>query len=89
MNLIRHLKNVKWSSNKSVFARSPDNGHYDAVDALIYLIRNIVYSKNPYPASYGLNLNAKDVFVTNYNKFNETSHANTYRAIFNVKKKVS
>lgn len=30
-NLIRHLKNVRWASekNKNTFARSPDNGHYD------------------------------------------------------------
>ena len=36
--LIRHLRNVKWANkNRETFARSPDDGHYDAVDALKYL----------------------------------------------------
>lgn len=63
--LVRHLKNVKWRSlnDKSTFARSPDNGHYDAVDALIYFIRNVYYTKNPYPAH--LQLNTKEIFYYN------------------------
>src|SRR5690606_33868657 len=36
--LITHMKNATWSKSKSKgykeFARSSDNGHYDAVDAL-------------------------------------------------------
>ena len=57
--LIYHVKNACWdkssrSSGYRQFARSADAGHYDAVDALIYLIRNIVYSKNPYPSHYGV-----------------------------------
>jgi hypothetical protein len=56
--LISHLKNATWEKTNSrkgyrQFARSADNGHYDAVDALIYLIRNVVYGKNPYPDHYG------------------------------------
>jgi len=56
--LIAHMKNATWevsSSRKGYreFSRSSDHGHYDAVDALIYLIRNIVYGKNPYPNHYG------------------------------------
>ena len=49
--LLRHLKNVKWkkSSNKSEFDRSPDDGHYDAVDACLYLFRAIDPTRNPYP----------------------------------------
>lgn len=67
--LIRHLKNVKWDSSGKKFARSPDNGHYDLVDALVYLIRHIVYSKNPYPAHYDLNLRREDMFVSNPNNY--------------------
>lgn len=56
--LIAHMKNATWKKGNSKgykeFARSSDDGHYDAVDALIYLIRNIVYSKNPYPSHYGV-----------------------------------
>jgi hypothetical protein len=35
------------------FARSPDAGHYDAIDSLIYLVRNVQKTKNPYPPGYG------------------------------------
>lgn len=56
--LISHMKNATWEQTTSrkgyrEFSRSADNGHYDACDALIYLIRNIVYGKNPYPSHYG------------------------------------
>ena len=60
--LIYHLQYATWArrsekaintSNYKQFARSADAGHFDAVDALIYLIRNVVYGKNPYPSDYG------------------------------------
>jgi len=72
VNLIRHLDNVKWSSakNKQLFGRSPDNGHYDFVDALIYFTRAVQYSKNPYPAHYDLNKGGA-VFVPNVDFYNE------------------
>jgi len=85
--LIRHLKNVKWDSktNRIRFARSPDCGHYDAVDALKYFVRHVVYTKNPYPAHYDLNM--KDLYVHNPEKFYSKSPAEVYRKIFNVKPK--
>ena len=65
--LIYHLKGASWkensnpNSNVRIFARLSDppdhtvrGGHADALDALIYLVRNVVKSKNPYPAGYGL-----------------------------------
>lgn len=60
--LIYHLKYATWArktekaisaSGYKAFARSADGGHFDSLDALIYLIRNVVYGKNPYPAHYG------------------------------------
>lgn len=51
-NLIKHLKSAVWSKNKKSFARSSEMGHYDFIDALIYLIRNINYNKNPYPDGF-------------------------------------
>lgn len=86
--LLRHLRNIKWKSpnNKTVFGRSPDNGHYDAVAALIYFVRSIIYTKNPYPAHYNLNL--KDLYVNNPENFYKRDKDATYRAIFNVKKKM-
>lgn len=53
VNLIRHLKGATWDKSGKKYARSPDSGHYDCVDALIYLLRNIVKSKNPFPPGYG------------------------------------
>jgi len=51
--LISHLKNATWNKSRKSFDRSVDNGHYDAVDSLKYLVRNIDTSRNPYPANYG------------------------------------
>lgn len=55
--LIAHLKACTWVKSKTAvgykkFARAADGSHYDAVDALIYLLRNVVYGKNPYPKGY-------------------------------------
>jgi hypothetical protein len=52
--LIFHLKNATWNKNKTEYERSLDGGHYDLIDALAYLIRNIAYSRNPYPKGYGM-----------------------------------
>lgn len=69
VTLIRHLLNVKWYSpnNKTKFARSPDDGHYDAVEACKYMVRHVQYNKNPYPSHYDLNMT--DVFVPNPDRF--------------------
>lgn len=93
--LLRHLKNVKWKSatNKDRFARSPDDGHYDAVDALKYFVRSINYNKNPYPSHYN-----KELYqyyapeVRNSPGFNPTHEqkedkTNIYKAIFGIRKK--
>lgn len=87
ITLLRHLKNVKWDNKtqKSSFSRSPDCGHYDTVDALKYLIRNIVYTKNPYPANY--NMNMRDLHIQNPEKFSSLNHMDVYRKIFNTRKK--
>lgn len=50
--LISHLKNAIWNKNRTSYVRSQDNGHYDAIDSLKYLCRNVNFGKNPYPASY-------------------------------------
>jgi phage terminase large subunit len=52
--LIQHLKYATWATNKKTYARDTNNGHYDAVDALKYLVRNVQMTKNPYPTNYGL-----------------------------------
>jgi hypothetical protein len=51
--LLRHLKNAKWKKGaKEEFERTPKDGHYDLVDALLYMLRNIDFRKNPYPNGY-------------------------------------
>jgi hypothetical protein len=84
--LIRHLRNVKWhnTNTKHTFARSPDDGHYDAVDALVYLLRSIVYIKNPYPAHYGRN--TKDLHVHNPdNYYKQSGSVAVFKKIFGIK----
>lgn len=83
VTLIRHLKNAKWrtATNKKEYARSPDEGHYDGVDAGVYLLRNIVYSKNPYPIGY--DLNRKDLFISNPDKLKyQSSQVDAFRKVF-------
>lgn len=87
--LIRHLKNAKWNKSKTSFARSPDNGHYDCVDALIYLIRSISYTRNPYPNNY--NIDTRNLFQTNkpssnpYQTSQLSSAVEVFKKAFKVK----
>lgn len=66
-NLILQLKHCKWkitgSNNKREFTRSDTHAHYDLCDAVLYFVRSINYSKNPYPEHY--NMNPKDLFIVN------------------------
>jgi len=47
--LIAHLKNGIWNPKRQLFERSGDFGHFDAIDALVYMVRNIHKGHNPYP----------------------------------------
>lgn len=83
-HLIRHLDNVKWASakNKQTFGRSPDNGHYDFVDALIYFTRVVHYGKNPYPANY--DLGGGEIFVPNMELYNNQRRSETMVALHKI-----
>jgi hypothetical protein len=63
--LINHLKYATWDKSRKTFTRSTDGAHYDAVDALIYLLRNIDKNRNPYPSGFrrGLNGSRDDWFT--------------------------
>lgn len=52
--LIFHLESAIWNKARNSYVRSGDQGHYDAVDALKYLCRNVNMNKNPYPSNYHL-----------------------------------
>lgn len=51
-SLMYHLEGAVWNKDRTKYARSADKGHYDLVDALVYLCRNVNFHKNPYPANY-------------------------------------
>lgn len=51
--LIGCLKYGVWDNKRKQFARSKVYGHYDHLDALIYLSRNIAQNSNPIPLSHG------------------------------------
>lgn len=53
--LISHLEAGVWNKQKTSFARSGTKfGHFDAIDSLKYLVRNVDFNRNPFPAGYGL-----------------------------------
>lgn len=52
-NLIFQLKIGLWNESKKDFKRGDKTGHLDAIDALIYLVRNVNEYKNPTPATAG------------------------------------
>lgn len=81
-NLIYQLKTATWSKNRKTFDRSPDAGHYDLIDALIYLVRNVQWHKNPYPV--GGTGKAFDVFSKSSQQLNNA--AQTIKNLFKVKK---
>lgn len=92
--LITHLKFGKWeNSNRGTsrkFGRSPDHGHYDAIDALIYMIRNIPRGKNPFPPGYRLGFlgRSSDLFVKNpHNEEDNTDINQAFADMFKVKRR--
>jgi hypothetical protein len=52
--LISHLENGVWNKQRTKFDQSGQFGHYDAIAALIYFVRNVNFNKNPYPAYHDL-----------------------------------
>ena len=48
--LIRQLKTAVWKDNRKEFERTKTEGHFDCVDALIYMLRNAPRYENPYPS---------------------------------------
>jgi hypothetical protein len=54
VSLAYQLKVGLWNERKTDFLRGEKTGHLDAVDALIYLHRNIDEHHNPYPQNVGV-----------------------------------
>lgn len=53
--LIGCLRYGVWNKNKTDFDRSKAYGHFDALAALVYLVRNTDHQVNPIPTYYGKN----------------------------------
>lgn len=64
--LISQLSSTTWNKQRTQFDRNSE-GHGDLLDALIYMVRNIMRNKDPYPANYGDESNPYDFFDRNLN----------------------
>lgn len=49
---ISHCRHAVWNDARTSFERSGDHGHFDALDALLYMHRSVVRGRNPYPPEY-------------------------------------
>lgn len=83
ITLITHLESGIYNKSKTSFERSADNGHFDAIDSLKYLVRNIQVNRNPYPKGY---LDARTFGEELFNKTIKHPQVNEFNKIFNVKK---
>lgn len=68
--LIDSLKYGLWNDTRKEFARSKVLGHYDAIAAMMYLIRNIDENTNPIPKKRGFDI-VQDILEdeNNYKQF--------------------
>lgn len=63
--LITHLEAAVWNKSKTSFDRSADMGHFDAIDSLKYMVRNVQQTKNPYPPGYLVKYNENSFELNN------------------------
>lgn len=87
-----HLENATWNKQRNSFERMPDSpdktvkgGHADAVDALVYLVRNVIYTKNPYPHDYD-ELKGDNVFSSRRKKYLDPDLVAQIKSMLNIKK---
>lgn len=62
-NLIRQLETAiyrKSASGKQYDFERDADGHFDLVDALVYLIRSVIWTRNPFPPGYSPHLQASN-----------------------------
>lgn len=50
--LISHLQLATWEKSRKDYKRSADSGHYDFIDALVYMVRNLDMQRNPFPKGF-------------------------------------
>lgn len=65
--LVGCLKYGVWDSKKKKFAQSTAYGHFDALAALIYLVRYLDKHANPVPATYGFDVRNSRIKTPRHN----------------------
>jgi hypothetical protein len=80
-NLLDCLRFGLWDEDRKAWERSDRLGHFDALAALMYLVRNVDMRTNPIPSDYGKP--AADWFVTKQQQ-RETTRAK-FKKAFNLK----
>ena len=92
-HLIYHLSAAQWDKARNKFKHLKDSitgnvqgGHADALDALIYLVRNIMESKNPYPSEYG-SLRGSNVFKGGRPEKEDGTLVEFMKSVMNLNKK--
>lgn len=75
--LIGCMKYGVWDKNRNQFARSLIYGHFDALAALIYLVRNLNKSHNPIPHDFQVD-NSNQILFTQKDSKNINSLKNAF-----------
>lgn len=90
-HLLYHLENAQWDKNRKSFKQLKDSlsgeirgGHCDALDALIYLVRNINEGRNPFPEDYN-EMKGPGVFKSLHKK-EETTVQKFMNSIMGIRK---
>jgi hypothetical protein len=92
--LLYHARAAEWNNAETEFKRLKDSptgkirgGHADALDALIYMHRNVVKTANPFPSNYGA-LSGPSIFQSLHEKApNHTQLGQVFSQIFGKKTK--
>lgn len=59
--LVQHIEKAIWNKSRTDYERSEVFGHYDLLDALVYLYRHVLRNRNPFPPA---NLGAGQTMFT-------------------------
>jgi len=98
-NLIYHIQYAQWqftragtSTGKFKHLKGNDTAglltsHADALDALIYMVRNIHTHRNPYPEYYGQNVGPDTHITKKYRDTNASQTVDLMRKIMNLQKR--
>jgi hypothetical protein len=81
-----HLKSAIWDKQRKSYARSADKGHFDAIDALIYMTRNVNFNKNPYPVGYSFAAYETPIGMDYKKQEATTSAEKGFSEVFKVRK---